>query len=116
MGLGQSHVPRPAQPTAADPLRVSALDPGPPGILGFELGGLLPLPRSLDRLMLRLQLDRELAGGLFGPGAGLADRTGAAGRGIKADAHDRIAGAIPSRGPEVSDGPDLCVLLWPGYP
>jgi hypothetical protein len=29
MGLGQPHVPRPAQPTTADPLRVRALDPGP---------------------------------------------------------------------------------------
>jgi hypothetical protein len=42
MGLGQSPVPRPAQPTAADPLGVCAFDPGPLGILGFELGGLLP--------------------------------------------------------------------------
>jgi hypothetical protein len=62
MGLGQSHVPRPVQPAAADPLRVGALNPGPPGVLGFERGGLLPLPRRLDRLMLRLRSDGELAG------------------------------------------------------
>jgi hypothetical protein len=99
MGLGQPDVTGPAQATAPDALRVRALDPGPSCVLGFERGGLLALPRGLERLVVRLRPDRELAGGFFGPGAGLADRAGAAGRGIKADAHDGIAGAIPSRGP-----------------
>ena len=97
--FASSEIPGPAQATAPDALRVRALDPGPLGILGFELSGLLPLPRGLDRLVVGLRPDGELAGGVFGPGARLAGRTGTTGRRIKADAHDGITGDIPARGP-----------------
>jgi hypothetical protein len=99
MRFGQPEIARPAQATAANALGVRALDPGPPGILSLKLGGLLPLPGGLDRLVLGFRPDRELAGGVFGPGAYLARRTGATGRPIEADTHDGIAGDIPSRGP-----------------
>ena len=72
------------------------LNPGPPGILGGELGGLLPLPRGLDRLVMGLRPDGELARRIFGLGARLADRTGATGRGMETDAHHGIAGDIPA--------------------
>jgi hypothetical protein len=95
-GMPSPHAPnRTTLRAAANALGVRALDPGPPGILSLKLGGLLPLPGGLDRLVLGLRPDRELAGGVFGPGAYLASRTGAAGRPIEADAHDGIAGDIP---------------------
>jgi hypothetical protein len=62
MGFGQPHVTGLAETTAPDALRVRPFDPCPPDTLGFELGGLLPLLRGLDRLVLDLQPDRELAG------------------------------------------------------
>ena len=76
-----------------------ALNPGPLGILGGELGGLLPLPRGLDGLMLDLRPDGELARRFFGPGARLADWTGATGRAVETDAHDGIARDIPAWSP-----------------
>jgi hypothetical protein len=78
---------------------VRALDPCPPGVLRFELDGLLPLPGGLDRLVVGLRPDRELAGGVFRPGARLAGRTDTTGGRIEADAHDGIAGNIPARSP-----------------
>ena len=99
MGLSQPDVAGPAQATAPDGLRVCPLDSGPPGILRFELDGLLPLPGGLDRLVVGLRPDRELERGVFGPGARLADRTDTTGGRIEADAHEGIAGSIPARGP-----------------
>jgi hypothetical protein len=49
--------------------------------------------------MVGLRPDRELSGGVFGPGARLASRTGPTGRCLKADAHDGITRDIPPRGP-----------------
>ncbi len=49
--------------------------------------------------MVGLRPDRELAGGVFGPGACAAGWTGATGGPVKADAHDGITGAIPPWGP-----------------
>jgi hypothetical protein len=51
MRLGQSEILGPAQATASDGLHVRAFDPRPPGVLGGELGGLLPLPCGLDGLV-----------------------------------------------------------------
>jgi hypothetical protein len=76
-----------------------ALNPGPLGILSFELSRLLPLPRDLDRLVVDLRPDRELAGSVFRPGTRPAGWTDTTGRGIKTDAHDGITGDIPSRSP-----------------
>src|SRR5262249_23311886 len=99
MRLGEPEIPSPAQTTASDTLRVRALDPGPLGVLGFERGRLLPLPRGLDRVVDGLRPDRELSGGVFCPGARAAGWTDTTGRCIKADAHDGVAGDIPPRGP-----------------
>ena len=44
----QPKVPTPAEIKAPGALREATLHPGPQGILGFELGGLLPLARGLD--------------------------------------------------------------------
>src|SRR6266508_3162304 len=98
MGFREPEVVGSAQATASDAVRVRALDPGPSGILGCELGGLLPLPRGLDRLVVGLRPDGELARRVFGPGAGLADRARATGRRVKADAHDGIVRDIPAWG------------------
>jgi hypothetical protein len=97
-GLGQPAVPGLAQAAAPDGVRLCPLGPGPPGILGCELGRFLPLPRGLDRLVMGLP-DRELAGGIFGPGARLAGWTDATGRSIKADAHNGAARDIVPRRP-----------------
>src|SRR5215831_2756761 len=53
--------PTPAEIEAPDPLRQAALHPGSQRILGCELRRLLALPRGLERLMVGLQPDGELA-------------------------------------------------------
>ena len=55
--------PTPAQIEASRALREAALDPCPQGVLGFERWSLLALPRGLERLVVGLQPDRELAWG-----------------------------------------------------
>jgi hypothetical protein len=82
--------------TPPDGLRLRALNPGPLGILGCELGSLLPLPCSLDRLVIGLRPDGELARCIFGLGARLADRTRPTGCRMKTDAHHGIARDIPA--------------------
>ena len=59
----QPQVPTPAEIKAPDALREAALHPCPQRILGFELRRLLALARGLERLMVGLRADRELAGG-----------------------------------------------------
>jgi hypothetical protein len=76
-----------------------ALNPSPSCVLSFELSGLLPLPRALDRRMLGLRPEGELAGGIFRPHARLVGWTGATGGPIKADAHDGIARDTSPRRP-----------------
>jgi hypothetical protein len=58
----QAKVSTPAEVKVPDPLRQAALHPCPQRILGFELRSLLALPRRLERLMVGLWADRELAG------------------------------------------------------
>src|SRR3712207_8656764 len=99
MRLGEPEIASPAQTTASDALRVRAFDPGPLGVLGFERRRLLPLAGGLDRLVVGLRPDGQLAGGVFRPRARPAGRTHTAGRRVKADAHDGITGDIPARGP-----------------
>jgi hypothetical protein len=69
-------------------LRQGARHASPQGVLGFKLRRLLPLPRRLHGHMLFLRSDGQLARGLCGPGAGIADRTGTTRGGVKAHAHD----------------------------
>jgi hypothetical protein len=76
---------------APDALRKAALHPRPERILGFELGRLLTLARSLDSFVVRLRPDRELPWGVFRRGAHLAGRTGATGGLVKPDPKHRIA-------------------------
>src|SRR5262244_3526237 len=81
----------------------------------FELGRLLPLPRSLYGHMLLLRPYWQLSWCLLSPGAGPADRTGTTRRGVKANAHHRPASHIVARGP-FDTGVTLgtpCLLRWP---
>jgi len=66
----QAAVPTPAGIEAARALREAALNSGPQRILGGELRGLLALPRDLERLVVGLQPDRELAWGPARRGTG----------------------------------------------
>jgi hypothetical protein len=95
MGFGMAEVTTLAQATPPDGLRLRALDSGALGVLGGELGGLLPLPRGLDRLVLGLRPDGELAWRLLGLGARRADRTRPTGRCMKPDAYHGITRDIP---------------------
>ena len=95
MRFGVAPIAAASYATASDGLRGRALNAGPPGVLGHELRGLLPLPCGLDRLVLGLRPDGKLARRLVGLGARLADRTGATSRAMEADRHDRIARNIP---------------------
>ena len=74
-------------------------DARPRSILEPESCSRLPSPRGLNGLMVGVRPPRELARGLFGPGARLAGWTGTTCRPIKADAHDGIARDIPPRRP-----------------
>jgi hypothetical protein len=57
----EADVPTPAEVEAPDPLRQAALHLGSQRILGFELRRLPALPCSLERLMVGLQPNGELA-------------------------------------------------------
>ena len=62
----QPNVPTLPESKAPDALREATLHPRPERILGLELGGLLALARSLDRLVVRLGPDGQLPGGVSG--------------------------------------------------
>ncbi len=100
---------------AAYALREAALDPRPEGILGFECCRLLALARRLDRLMVGLRPDGELAGGSSRRGACPAGGTGATGGPVKPDADDRIARHIVPR-PPVDTGMPLGTARLLGLP
>ena len=107
MCLGQADVPGLTETAASDGLRVGAFNPGPLSVLRGESGGLLPLPRGLDRLVVGLRSDRELAGGVFGPGVRVSEP----------DRRDRSpdqSGCARQRSPEPSRlrGP-LARSSWP---
>ena len=87
----QAQVSTAAEIKAPDPLREATLHPCPPRILGFELRCPLALPRGLERLMVDLWADRELAGGGLGGRALPAGGTRATGHPVKPDANDRVA-------------------------
>jgi hypothetical protein len=93
MCFGLADVATLAYATPPDGLGVRALNPGPPGVLGNELGGLLPSPSGLDSLVEDLRPDGELARRIFGLGARLTDRARTTGGGMEADAHDEVPGA-----------------------
>ena len=78
----QPQIPTPAEIKAPDPLREAALDARPQGILGFERRRLLALPRGLERLVVDLRADRQLAGRRVCAGTGPAGGTRATGAGI----------------------------------
>ena len=87
----EAKVSTPTSIKAPDPLREATLDARPQGILGFELRGLLALPRGLERRMVGLWADRKLVGGCLGGSALPAGGTRATGRPVKPDANDRVA-------------------------
>jgi hypothetical protein len=91
LGARQPNVPTLAEIKASDPLREAALDPGPQGILGFERRRLLALTRGLDRLVVDLRPNRELAGSRVRRSARLAGGTPTTGGSIETDADDRVA-------------------------
>jgi hypothetical protein len=88
-----------AEIKASDPLREAALHTCPQGILGFEYRRLLALPRGLNRLVVGLRPNRELARSRLGRGAPLAGWTPTTGRSVETDATDRIARHVASRPP-----------------
>jgi hypothetical protein len=76
---------------AADALREATLHPCPQGVLGFELGGLLPLAGGLDGLVVGLRADGELPRGVFRRGACTTGGARATGGPVETNADDRIA-------------------------
>ena len=95
----QPKVPTLTEIKAPDALREATLHPCSKGVLGFKLGGLLPLTGSLDGLMVGLGPDGELLRGVFRRGARPTGGTRATGGPVKPDANDRIARNIVSRPP-----------------
>jgi hypothetical protein len=111
----QPQVPTPAQIEASRALREATLDPCTQGVLGFELRGLLALPRGLDRLVVGLGPDGELAWGVFRRGTRSTGRTCATGGPVEPDANDRIPRDIVSR-PPVDAGMPLGTVRLLGLP
>jgi hypothetical protein len=87
----QPKVPTLTEVKASDALREATLDSGPQGVLGFELGGLLPLAGGLNGLVVRLWPDGKLSWGALRRGASRTGGTRATGGSIKPDMDDRIA-------------------------
>jgi hypothetical protein len=75
------------------------LRPRPQRIRGFERRRLLALPCGLERLMLDLRADRQLAGRRLGGGAGTAGGTGTTRGPVTPEADDRIARPIAPKPP-----------------
>jgi hypothetical protein len=87
----QPTVPTLTEIKAADALREATLHPCPQGVLGFELGGLLPLAGGLDGLVVGLRADGELPRGVFRRGACTTGGARATGGPVETDVDDRIA-------------------------
>src|SRR5919109_2563704 len=104
-----------AEIKASDPLRQATLHPGSQRILRFELRRLLALPRYLERLMVGLGADCQLARSRLGGGARLTGGTHATGGPVKPDAHDRVARHIVPR-PPVDAGMPLGTVRLLGLP
>src|ERR671936_289745 len=80
-----------AQRKAPDALREATLHARPQRILGFALGCLLTLARSLDCFVVGLGADGELSWRIFCCGAYVPGGTGATGGPVKPDPKHRIA-------------------------
>jgi hypothetical protein len=81
----------PAEINAPDPWREATLHACPQRIRGFERRRPLALPRRLERLMVDLWADRELAGGCLSGRARPAGGTRATRGPVTPDANDRVA-------------------------
>src|SRR6266480_2647204 len=68
MGLGEPNIARLSEATPANTLRMGTLDADPRGILTMECFGCLPVPRSLQRLILLALLESHEAWLLLGLG------------------------------------------------
>jgi hypothetical protein len=102
----QTDVPTPAQIEALRALREAALDPCPQGVLGFELWRLLALARGLDRLVVGLQSNRELAWGSSRRSTCQAGGARTTRGPDEPDADDRVARDIVAR-PSIDAGMTL---------
>ena len=95
----QPQVPTLPEINAPGAWRETPLHPRPQGVLGSALGSLLPLACRLERLMVDLWADRQLAGSRLGGGAGTADGTRATGGPVKPEAKGGITRDIVSKAP-----------------
>jgi hypothetical protein len=95
----QAKIPTPAKINASDPLREATLHPCSQGVLGFELGGFLPLAGGLDGLVVCLRPDGELPWGVFRRSAHTTGGAHATGGAVETDTDDRITRDIVSRPP-----------------
>jgi hypothetical protein len=111
----QPDVSTPAQIKASRALREAALHPCLQCILGFELRCLLALPCGLDRLVMGLRPDGELAGSRVRRGVRLTGGTRATGGPVKPNANHGIARDIMSR-PPVDTGMPLGTARLLGVP
>ena len=111
----EAEISTPAEIKASDALREAALDACPQRVLGFEGHRLLPLPCGLDRIVVGLRPDRELAWSRSRRGACLTGGTRATGGPVKPDANHGIARDIVSR-PPVDAGISLGTVRPLGVP
>src|SRR5688500_2910097 len=84
----RAKIPTPAEINASPRLRESTLPPCSQGILGVELGGLLPLAGGLDGLVVRGRPDGALPWGVLRHGAHTTGGTRATGGPVEPDTDD----------------------------
>jgi hypothetical protein len=111
----QPQIPTPAEIKASYSLREATLNTRPQGILRGELRRLLALPRGLERLVVGLQPDRELAWGAFRCGTRLAGGARTTRGPVEPDADDRVARDITRR-PPIDAGMPLGTARLLGVP
>jgi hypothetical protein len=95
----QAKIPTPAEINASDPWREATLYPCWQGVLGVELGGLLPLAGGLDGLVVRWRPDGELPWGVFRRGAQTTGGARATGGPVETATDDRSTRDLVSRPP-----------------